>query len=851
MKRELLTILLIMATAVCISAGALPSKAISLITGKEIQVSDIVPTIRDVDTTSINTTVSYHIENVILEPDSIFEGSYKCIISDFANSEIEGAPAFPIRTDYIELPFGCNTATLTITKASFMDIPCEMSPAYPFYIGNKIPAFTKDLITPITHCDFSSQSDLVTLKEIDNHLGHPYANIIINPCQYNSISKIIRIYTDFEYRIDYGSIDQEIVTRRNAAKEKQHSIYQAAMTKAKFGITVPDSLVIKFPELVDTDAPYHPALEDDYFDMYHNYLIITSDKYLEIANEFAAFKRKFGFITHVSSRSTWTPTQIQDTINSYYRNVAQGQQYLDALYALIIGGHADVPAMEINATILNSDTMQKQENAYVTDYYYSCLNGSKSRGLNLGRIPVNTIEEAKSAINKIKDYVMNPTGESNFFNTAVHIAQYDGVKTEYHPHVYGSEICRENTLRLRPDVNVKRLYCAYSYSNPEYYGYHDSQDYTLPMELQRPNYSWDTDKYDIATELDKGCFYVLYRGHGERTGYDFPSLTSDDIKNGIFKNGNKLPVFMNFTCLTGSFIEPGCMAESLLINPDGGGIGVFAATESTNCLANNALSKAMLYYWLKYSKNESKIYSETYKTNGWSSELGVMLEAAFFMNPELTPESALFHQTAYHIFGDPSMLVWTEQPREYTENEVWCQPHYDQFSGEIKYAEVLINLPDEGCYIAIEDKETHETFLGYGPIATFPKFDPKKYSMMIYGVNRIPLEINIPTTSSPVVTLGTEADLAFSPNPAKTTCLVGYHIQLNNQMYGPIGILSINNALTGKTMDEILVKGHIGRIELDVSKYPNGIYAVTLGTVPASGSSMSKILGRGKLIVQH
>ena len=128
---------------------------------------------------------------------------------------------------------------------------------------------------------------------------------------------------------------------------------------------------------------------------------------------------------------------------------------------------------------------------------------------------------------------------------------------------------------------------------------------------------------------------------------------------------------MNFTCSTGNFIEPGCMAESLLINPEGGGIGAFAATESTNCLANNALSKAMLYYWLKYSKNESKIYSETYKTNGWSSELGVMLEAAFFMNPELTPESALFHQTAYHIFGDPSMLVWTEQPREYTENEVW------------------------------------------------------------------------------------------------------------------------------------------------------------------------------------
>ena len=52
-------------------------------------------------------------------------------------------------------------------------------------------------------------------------------------------------------------------------------------------------------------------------------------------------------------------------------------------------------------------------------------------------------------------------------------------------------------------------------------------------------------------------------------------------------------------------------------------------------------------------------------------------------------------------------------------------------------------------------------------------------------------------------------------------------------------------------MEEILVKGHLGRIELDVSKYPDGMYSVMLRSVPTLGNSLPRILGRGKLIVQH
>ena len=197
------------------------------------------------------------------------------------------------------------------------------------------------------------------------------------------------------------------------------------------------------------------------------------------------------------------------------------------------------------------------------------------------------------------------------------------------------------------------------------------------------------------------------------------------------------------------------------------------------------------------------------------------------------------------------MLVWTEQPREYTESEVWCRPHNINYGSllQLKYLDIQINLTNnEACYIAVENKETHETILSYGSYASFPFFDPKKYSMTIYGVNRIPLEIN----ESNIETIESTNNLVISPNPAKTTCIVGYHFYSNDQMTDKSGVLTITNISTGKEVDRKNVRGHLGRIELDVSQYPNGIYALKLYWAPGEFVPINNsVIGTGKLIIQH
>ena len=857
MKRLLTTILSVAAVAICLSAATPQRKAISMSTGQEIPMQDIVPTSCVIDTTADGVTVSYHIENILLEPDSLYAGSYKCIISDFVNSDIEGAPAYPLRRDFIELPFGCSTATLTITKASFKDITCEMAPAYPFYIGSKLPVFTREHVLPINPCSFGSQSDIAVIDEITSYMSHPYVALTVNPCQYNSTDKVMRVYTDFEYRINYDPVQRERAAKRNAALKKRHSAAQEAMAKIK--ISIPDSLPKiepAFPSFPLPDTTYLPV-EDDYSNIYNNYHILTTPKYIEAAEEFAAFKRKMGFIVHISSRNDWTPELIQDTIDTYYNNMVDyyENRLIDKwfseynFYVLIMGGHADVPAMETEMMVLDTGSMQKHLREYITDYYYSCLNGSKNRTMPLGRLPVNTLEEAKTIIGKIKNYILNPPEDESFFHSGVHIAVHEGTDGgEDHPNIYDSEKCRDTIMKIRPDIDVKRLYVASENSNPQFCGYHNSQDYELPNELRRPNYPWDTDKYDIAEAINSGCFYTLYRGHGDTTEYVRPNLSVQDIKNGLFANDNKLPLFLNFTCLTGKFNNPGCLAESLLTNPDGGGIGVIAATVETNCQANSAICRKMLYDWLYLSKFD--LVDSYSHTKQWCSELSNILNLGFFNNLDLAQEATLFHKTAYHLFGDPSMLVWAEQPRAYTEEEVWYMPHYNNSTHELINVEVLINLPgDEGCYIAIEDKETHETVLHYGANAIFRDFNPQTHSMIVYGFNRIPLEIDVPDRGTTIY--GQDECLVFTPNPASSTCLIGYHNHSADQFNDYRGILTITNISTGKMMEQLMVKEHIGRIKLDVSKYPNGMYAVTLQSIPPLGSNMSMIIGKGKMIVQH
>ena len=86
--------------------------------------------------------------------------------------------------------------------------------------------------------------------------------------------------------------------------------------------------------------------------------------------------------------------------------------------------------------------------------------------------------------------------------------------------------------------------------------------------------------------VQRGDFVAAYFGHGSVTQWGKDQLLTVD-NTADLDNRDRLPILLNFTCLTGLFTHPtvDSLTESLLWQPDGGAIASLASTSLT--LADN------------------------------------------------------------------------------------------------------------------------------------------------------------------------------------------------------------------------------------------------------------------------
>ena len=92
----------------------------------------------------------------------------------------------------------------------------------------------------------------------------------------------------------------------------------------------------------------------------------------------------------------------------------------------------------------------------------------------------------------------------------------------------------------------------------------------------------------ILPVLNEGNLIVNYVGHGSVQQWGRDQLLTVDVV-GELNNGERLPLFINMTCLTGLFSHPSeeSLAESLLWAQNGGAIAAIAPSSLT--LPNNQM----------------------------------------------------------------------------------------------------------------------------------------------------------------------------------------------------------------------------------------------------------------------
>lgn len=398
------------------------------------------------------------------------------------------------------------------------------------------------------------------------------------------------------------------------------------------------------------------------------YLIVTTDKYSTAVAKLVRWKTIQGFKCVVLSKPSW---EDSDEVLSYIR---EAYDLLSPKYLLIFGDVEDVPSTHYACEHAQEDLGVPY---FLSDVPYTTLS-SPLRILRPdmihGRISVSNEYEAGVVVDKIVNYERYPVENEEFYNTSTHYTvpadvvdgNGDGIQDDYF--LLNSELIRNYMTGWGKTVNREYIYGTNLPT--QYMDYCYRQGYVVSEDLQDPSV-WQATSASLSEEINKGRFYLLYSGHGGIDGWH--GFTVSDVAG--LENGNKLPVVYSATCLSGSFGEPCCFAESMLRKEDGGGVGVVAASMSSHFLWTEALDIGMFNSIYPDPGIRAKIgqydvpqwFLDTRKMDNGEPcyEMGEVLQKGKFKMVEMLGDTAIIDSIIiymFHYFGDPSMEIYTETP---------------------------------------------------------------------------------------------------------------------------------------------------------------------------------------------
>lgn len=319
-------------------------------------------------------------------------------------------------------------------------------------------------------------------------------------------------------------------------------------------------------------------------------IIITHPSLLSEAQRLADFHSSNDNlnIAVVTTRQVYNEfsSGMQDisAIRDYARHVYQtggqlkylllfGDASFDYKYRLSINGNL-VPTYEARESF---DPIY----SYTSDDYFGffdndegewieSLSGDHTLEIGVGRLPVRTLDEAKTVVNKIIRYATDPATLGPWKNRSVYIAD-DGDNNIHVDHAEElSEIITSNNR-----METRKLYL-------------DSFD-----QIVNPNSTETSPKLTniILKSVNDGALLVNYIGHGNETQWmDENVFTSSEISD--LRNYQKLPIFVIATCQFGKYDGILTSGAERLLLVDQGAVALLSTTRlvyaSTNLLINQA-----------------------------------------------------------------------------------------------------------------------------------------------------------------------------------------------------------------------------------------------------------------------
>lgn len=321
-------------------------------------------------------------------------------------------------------------------------------------------------------------------------------------------------------------------------------------------------------------------------------LIISPTKFTSYANQIADFHET----NDALKVQVINPEEIYNEFSSGAPDVSAIRNFVKMFYDRALN-ESEMPKYLLlfgdgsydNKSDLENNTNQiltyQSENSlsptqsFVTDDFFGLLDDDEGEAsgmvdIGIGRLPVNTNEEAQIANNKILNYNNSEWGD--WRSTVCFIGDDEDRNT----HMRDANKLAVQVENNYPQFQVQRIFLD------------DYEQIISSVGQEYPDVN-----IEIGESINKGTLIMNYTGHGNENGLAHEQIMMlDDIL--AWKNPNKLPLFMTATCEFSRFdnYKKLSSGEMIFLRENGGGIGLFTTTRLVFSSPNFTLNQNFYHH---------------------------------------------------------------------------------------------------------------------------------------------------------------------------------------------------------------------------------------------------------------
>ena len=417
------------------------------------------------------------------------------------------------------------------------------------------------------------------------------------------------------------------------------------------------------------------------------FIILTHPDFRDAADALADWKNEKGILTRVFEAGTGvedleTKEEIREFLDFRYET-----SIIRPSYVLLLG---DAEFIEPWYFVEQGGD---QGDVIGTDWGYARTKPTNeivffTPQFAMGRIPVDTLAQATTVVNKIVDYEQSPPMSETFYDNVSLVGQFQCCRTDVEKdgtdqRTYIEVSERVRHLLVNKGYEVQRIYTrtidgGAPNADPPVPGYEGDptpafiySGEALPADIgPESNFFYSGSTFAIRQAFGLGRFLILHRDHGSSTSWINPKFDTNDM-DAIFNPFN-LPVIYSINCTTGIFDNETSdqfsdsnvyFSEKLLRKTSGGAVGIIGDTRVSPSWANSAFTRGLFdatwpdfipgfgsdksFRRLGDILNHAKLYL-------WTQVGATGISAGNVIN----------EMYLWHVLGDPTLEMWISDPHD-------------------------------------------------------------------------------------------------------------------------------------------------------------------------------------------